>query len=223
MSILERFTSLFAPDDCLNCGREGALLCRACLPALPSLKDRCFGCQTQIKGAGCPACMQSAGLTQLAATADYAGPAKLLVASLKFRGNQSAARLMAVRMAYYLPSDALLVHMPATTAHVRERGFDQSHLIARHLSRLSGLPYNDLLRRHGHQHQLGASRQERLRQLSAALSVPSPRQVAGKHVVLVDDVLTTGSSLTAAVAVLRQAGASRVDAVVFAQSLHMGK
>ncbi len=222
MSLLESLTNLFAPDDCLSCGREGSLLCNGCETNLPALIGRCYGCKRPIQGVACTTCLQSSHLDSLRAVTSYRGIAKLLVACLKFRGNQSAARVMAAQMIaiYRLPrADAVLVHMPATTAHVRERGYDQAQLLTRHLARSSGLARYDALRRIGNHHQLGASRAQRLQQLSLALSVAHPSRVAGKQVILIDDVLTTGSSLTAAARVLRQAGATRIDGLVFAQAL----
>lgn len=221
MHLLERIANFIAPDDCLSCGQETGLLCAACLPTLPMPPGRCFGCDTAVSGVACAACLRLAGLGSLQAATHYTGLAKLLVASLKFRGNQAAARRMAaaIRLRCTLPSDVLLVHMPATTAHVRERGYDQSQLIVRQLSRDLGLPRADLLRRSGHHHQLGSSRVQRQQQLAGSLMVAQPRLLAGKHIFLIDDVLTTGSSLTAATKVLRAAGARSVDACVFAQSI----
>jgi ComF family protein len=225
MHLLERLAAFIAPDDCLSCGRESALLCSNCLPLLPELPKRCFGCNATVTDLACAQCLQVAGLSSLQAASHYGGLSKLLVASLKFRGNQSAGRLMgdAILRRCQLPADALLVHMPATTAHVRERGYDQAQLIVRHISRSSGLPRADLLRRSGNHHQLGSNRVQRQQQLSASLSVARGTVIKNRHVLLVDDVLTTGSSLSAAALVLHQAGAQRVDAVVFAQALNNRK
>lgn len=222
MSILESLTALFAPDDCLVCGREGSLLCASCFTQLPSLPGRCFGCHQQIvNGVACGTCLSLSGCISMSAAASYDGSAKQLVGWLKFRGNQSAARIMAACMAsgpVDLPPSALLVHVPATTEHIRQRGFDQAELITRELSRLLRLPRASLLRRTGHKHQLGADRQTRLAQLQDTVTVRRPDRCRGVAVVLVDDVLTTGSSIHAATEVLLAAGATRVDAVAFAQA-----
>jgi len=220
MSIIERLTTLFAPDDCLLCGREGALLCHGCQPKLPPPVGRCFRCQRATSGAACKHCLESAGLNSLHVATNYSGASKLLVACLKFRGNQSAARIMASVMYSGTPlfTEALIVNMPATTAHIRQRGFDQSALIARHLSRRTQQRYTVALRRSGQHHQLGAGREQRLQQLSSSLSVRSV--IRDRRIILVDDVLTTGASLSAAAHALLAAGAQAVDAVVFAQSIN---
>ena len=66
--------------------------------------------------------------------------------------------------------------------------------------------------------QVGANRRERLRQLHSAFRVVRPDVVRGRHIVLVDDVLTTGATLETAARVLLNAGAARVSAVVLAQA-----
>lgn len=222
MSIFERLVSLFAPDDCLACGREGALLCHTCMAKLPPLPGRCFGCHIEITtGVGCAACVARSGLSRLEAATAYRGIVKTMVGRLKFHGNQSAARIMAGCMATALgpvAPGAILVPLPATAAHIRQRGYDQAVLIARQLSRLSGLPMVSVLARSGNRHQLGADRRTRLEQLQFALRVTHPARIKGRSLILIDDVLTTGSSLTAAARALQAAGAARIEALVFAQT-----
>lgn len=220
MGILETLTAMFAPDDCLQCGREGSLLCADCFAYVPSLPNRCLVCSARAPEAAiCKTCLPEQPYSSLGVAAHYSGIARLLVACLKFRGNQSAARIMGLVMSRKvgaLADQVLITHMPATTAHVRQRGFDQAALIAKRLALLSGRSYASVIRRSGSWHQLGADRQTRLIQLSAALRVT--QNVAGRHVLLVDDVVTTGSSLKAATEVLLAAGAERVDCLVFAQA-----
>lgn len=222
MSFFDTLTSLFAPDDCLSCGREGALLCSPCSLSLPGPRGTCFGCYADIpSGVVCPACLSQSGCSGMQAAVDYSAAAKQLLAHLKFLGNQSAARVMAdcmLTLCNSLPPDVLITHMPATTQHIRERGFDQAALLTRHLARSLAVERRTLLARVGQKHQLGADRQERLAQLQGALRLTRSSLVAGRSVLLIDDVLTTGSSLRAATAALLDAGAHRVDALVFAQA-----
>jgi ComF family protein len=124
---------------------------------------------------------------------------------------------MAARLRPLLPTgrDVVIVPVPTATSRVRQRGYDQAKLLARALSRQARLPYLDCLARTGQAHQHGASRSQRLRQLTAAFRVRRQRAVRGSHIVLIDDVVTTGATLEAAAAVLHAAGATRVEAVVF--------
>lgn len=220
MSLFERLTSLFAPDECLACRREGSLLCDRCVASLPPLPGVCFGCRATVGGVVCACCLQKSGCLAVSAAVGYQGLAKQLVASLKFIGNQSAAKIMAERMLLggELPADALVTHLPATTAHIRERGYDQAALLAQLIARRIGARHTALLSRLGKQHQLGADRAQRLAQLQPALRVRRAAVLRDRHIVLVDDVLTTGASISVASAKLLEAGAASVTVLVFAQA-----
>ena len=107
--------------------------------------------------------------------------------------------------------------VPTATGRARQRGYDQAKLLAHELSGQIRLPYLDCLVRSGQTHQHGLSRHDSLTQLKSAYRVKRSNRVTGAHIILVDDVVTTGATLEAAAAVLQATGASRVDAVVFAQ------
>jgi ComF family protein len=148
----------------------------------------------------------------------YKGVAKQLIWKLKSNGAQSAAKVMAKRMAkivQYNP-DAILVSVPTATSRVRQRGYDQSYLLARALARQAGLPWLKCLVRMGQAHQVGSSRAQRKQQLKDAFRVTQKRFIKDAHLILVDDVVTTGSTLEAAAKILKQNGAVRVDAITFA-------
>ena len=223
MSFIESVIGFLAPDECLICRREGALLCAMCLSQLPAARGYCFGCYKRLpQGVACTDCCRAAGCASIAAAAHYDGAARHLVANLKFRGNQAAARLMAACMAPdYEPAagPVLVTNVPATTAHIRQRGFDQAELIARQTARNMRLPYARLLRRLGGSHQLGADRTVRHEQLKGVVIAQKARRIAGARILLIDDVLTTGASIQASAAALRRAGAAQVDALVFAQAI----
>jgi ComF family protein len=149
----------------------------------------------------------------------YDGPAKDMVWQLKFQGAQTAAQIMARQMTRVLVKDepACVVPVPTATGRVRRRGYDQARLLARQLARRGHLPYVEVLKRQGQAHQVGANREQRLWQLQTAFRACNLSAVRGRRLILVDDVVTTGATLEAAAAVLRAAGARRVDAVTFAQ------
>ena len=194
----EQLFNIIAPHECLGCHAEGALLCGVCRTRLPEV-----------------AAPHLAGLERVWAVTTYDGVAKRLVYKLKFERAAAAANDLAAAMAAKLPKeDWVITHLPTAPGRVRQRGYDQAQLIARKLALLTGAPYTALLVRQSGQRQLGQSRAVRQVQLHDAFR--PLRALAGQHVLLVDDVLTTGASCQAAAAVLRAAGAAQVSAAVFA-------
>jgi len=193
MSIIDKFLAILAPHECLGCRQEGSLLCSACLELLPPAPQ---GSQ---------------------AFALYQGTAKDLIWRLKTSGAQAAATVMADCMKDLIRSNnALLVAVPTATSRVRQRGYDQSSLLVRELSKITGLPYLKCLVRSGQAHQVGSSRNKRLQQLEGALRVTKSRLIKDAHIILIDDVTTTGATFHKATEILIKAGARRVDALAFA-------
>lgn len=118
-----------------------------------------------------------------------------------------------------LDAASLVVPMPLTPTRLRERGFNQALELARHLAPLKAHAHT-LLRRGANAHQVGASRQERLDHVRDAFWVAPERvwAVRGQHVLLVDDVMTTGASLYEAARALRAAGATHITGAVLART-----
>ncbi|HSX32472.1 MAG TPA: phosphoribosyltransferase family protein [Candidatus Saccharimonadales bacterium] len=142
---------------------------------------------------------------------------KAVVHSLKFGRAQAAAKDIAAAMAASLETATFtaIVPVPTVSARVRKRGYDQAALIARELARLTGLPYASLLIRTGGSRQVGHTRIERRQQMERAFRAVDPA-AQYSHVLLIDDVITTGATCEAAARTLRQAGVASVSAAVFA-------
>lgn len=222
MSLLDTLTAILAPYECLSCTSEGKLVCEGCAQFIAGAISRCYKCSVHTTNyQTCKICRTTSPLASVKSAAVYDGLAKDLLWCLKSGGAQAAAREMAEQMAGLVqPSktELILVPVPTASRRVRQRGYDQATLIARALARRTGVPCRELLRRHGNTQQVGASREQRLRQLSGAFSVRRPPDIALGHIILIDDVLTTGATLEVAASVLMQAGAKRVDAITYAQA-----
>jgi ComF family protein len=141
---------------------------------------------------------------------------------LKYGRKVALARTMARYMAPLVDGarrDALLVPVPLHRWRIWSRGFNQSAIVARELSRLTGLPTlpTALTRTKRTPPLKGMSALQRRRAVAGAFTVPRSEAVRGKTVVLIDDVLTTGSTANACARALKAAGADRVEMVSWAR------
>lgn len=159
---------------------------------------------------------------ELWAPVAYEGPARALVAGLKFRGAARLAATVAAQIAARAPATilerAVLVPVPLHPARLRRRGYNQAALIAGEVAARTGAGVSDCLDRHGPgTRQVGRGRAERATAIEGTVAVrgwvPLPRDC-----LLVDDVATTGATVGACAAALRGAGARTVRALVYART-----
>lgn len=219
-------TALCQPR-CLACREPappGADLCPPCREALPWNTPACPRCALPmpLQAPCCRDCRRRPPpLHRAHAALRYAAPVDRLLPGFKFHRDLAAGRLLAEAMATRfsaLPRPDALLAVPLHRARLRRRGYDQALELARPLARALDLPLLpgilQRLRATRPQSELdGAARARNLRGAFAVdTAAPLPR-----HVVLVDDVMTTGATLYAAARTLRQAGVSRVDAWVCAR------
>lgn len=221
----ERALDLVFPPRCVGCGGFGALLCEGCLlltpPAAPPRCDRCW---VAMEAPGtCHRCRRGRpALAGARAPFVYSGPAREAIHALKFKGLSSIAPPMAREMARVLsawaPPVSVVVPVPLAGSRRRLRGYNQSELLAKEVARWAGLPLRSqaVVRRRATTPQARLADEEaRRRNVQGAFA---PRRVpAGAAVLLVDDVMTTGSTLEACARALRQGGSGPVYALVFAR------
>jgi predicted amidophosphoribosyltransferase len=144
----------------------------------------------------------------------YEGVARELITGLKYRNRRSTLpRLVSALAGLPVPVVDDITWAPTSAVRRRTRGFDQAELIARELARRVGLPCRRSLRRVSNVPQTGRSLAARLEGPSFAATRPTRARL-----LLVDDVITTGATLTAAARALRRAGASEVHGVVVART-----
>jgi len=200
MSILEKIISIIAPFRCLGCGRDGELVCGDCVN-----KD--------FTEYGEPL-SKSFGL--IYALYVYDSLAADLVKALKFDRAKHAAYVMAQHLDDKLPHAnwGVVTFVPTAPKRARARGYDQAELIARHFARMRGLSCERLLVRASQVRQVGSDRSQRQKQIEGAFL--SSRTALSEHILIIDDVMTTGSTLDEACGVLKSAGVLRADGAVFA-------
>lgn len=223
MNIIERLLAIIAPHECLGCAAEGSPLCYVCQIALPRRVAKCYRCgRTDAGNKVCTSCRSSSSLYALTAVTPYEQVAKTLVRGLKYERKRAGAAAIAQAMALHLEpalfKGCIITHIPTVPRRIRIRGYDQAELIAKELSIRLGLPYRQFLTRMGTQRQVGQSRSVRMQQMQSAFRAASEHKLQNQHVLLIDDVITTGATLEAAARALRLAGARRVSAAVFAEA-----
>ncbi len=226
-----------APRGCALCDQTlapGAFpgVCMACLLAMPGANRlRCARCGLPASASAdrqaCPCSTASPGFDQTVAVADYAAPLDRVVTSLKFGRQLNLARplgeLLAARWLGSSPAIHLdcLVPVPLSPSRLAHRGFNQTLEMARSMAAtvrtpLPVMPFT-LRRIRDTAPQSGLSLDERRHNLVGAFSCAG--RFDGLHVGLVDDVMTSGSTLTESARVLKAAGARSVIALVVARAM----
>ncbi|MCX7868771.1 MAG: ComF family protein [Terrimicrobiaceae bacterium] len=231
--ILLTLQGLLLPRQCCGCGRGLSMgwWCAECAGRLPLIRPPfCQRCSQPFDGiaggeARCPNCGRRAfALEAAVAVLRSRGPVRDLIHRLKYAGAAWAARPLAqiARRAFHDPrldgSCDALVPVPLHALRERERGYNQARLLAGHLAKFLHLPVAEpLLRIRRTETQTHFDRRRRMRNLQGAFALRQDADVKGKHLVLVDDVLTTGSTLEECARVLLQGGAASIRAVTAAR------
>lgn len=204
-----RVVSVFFPNRCPFCGRLIGITdyyCGFCRKTLPYL----YGKLTPPEN-----------ISELLACCSYSGAARDAVLSLKYGRLIYPADAFAVMMCEKLRGVKadLLVPVPSSFLSIQKRGFAPAKLICSRISERLNIPMAEAVRaRDGKKEQKTLSRTQRWENARKNFYPANNVDVSGKRLILVDDVSTTGSSLAAIAALLRDAGAEDVKAVVFAKA-----
>lgn len=219
-SLIEKIVAITAPHRCILCGSNDNVLCFGCYASQVVRPDAfCALCATpSADWRLCQICRLRSGLEYVWVGAEYDGLVKQTIHKYKFERARAAysnlARLLDDSMPY---GDWQIVPIPTAANRIRQRGYDQTALLAQEIARLRSLPLIHLLRRVSMRRQVGANRAQRLAQSEQAFQMtPNAQFTKEVPVVLVDDVCTTGATLTAAAQLLKRAGVQEVHAVVCA-------
>lgn len=224
--LTEMLLDMLFPPRCVGCKRRGGWICGRCGDGLPV-----------VPGDGCPICGDPRGdgavcfrcrhdppeFDSLRGAFLYEGTMQQAIRQLKYHGSWQLARPLALRALAVIgpvgPPD-LIVPVPLHPNRLAQRGYNQSALLARTIGQVVGVPVaEERLRRikdtRAQVLLTGPRRWDNVRDAFEA----SPGRLDGVSVLLVDDVATTGSTLRAAAAALKHAGATRVEALVIARAV----
>lgn len=213
------------PPTCLLCGTTGHAgrdLCAGCHADLPFNRDCCSRCALPLpadrpRPSLCGACQKKPPLYQVCHAAfRYEGQVPQLVAGLKFHGRLSCGRLLGQYLAQALQErqaerPELILPVPLHRTRLQDRGYNQAVEIAREVGHALRIPVDPArcVRKLATPPQTGLEQRERRRNLRGAFDLSRP--VRAGHVAVLDDVVTTGSTVTELTRLLKRAGVGRID------------
>ena len=220
-----------APSQCEVCRQWGErALCADCVARFAAPAHRCARCGLRLglPAPACPACLREPPpFEHTRCVADYGFPWDRLIAAFKFEGRVELVGVLARALHKAVTAEGaalpqLVLPVPLSPRRLAERGYNQAWELARRVAALMQLPARAdvLLRPWETAHQADLGRAERQKNLRSAFMVEARLRptVQGQRVALVDDVMTTGTTVGMAAAALLRAGATAVDVWVIART-----
>jgi len=239
-AIIQRVLNAVLPVECASCGRTLAddpvpFFCQPCWESIHPLSGpSCPRCGRPFASTVtllysphhlCASCrLRRPAYTQAWSLYPYVPPLQDAIRLFKYHGKVALADALGLLMSAalpFLPEIDLLMAVPLHPSRLKEREFNQSLLLADRLNRRLRLPlsYGNLVRVRHTQPQTALSRRARLKNLRRAFLVLRPQEVAGKKILLVDDVATTGTTVNECAKALRKAGAADVYIETLARTI----
>ncbi|MNJ21614.1 DNA utilization protein GntX [compost metagenome] len=210
-------------------------LCVACEAELPWLQDGCQVCALPLpmQGLTCAQCRRRApAFFRVEAPWHYGFPLDTLISRFKYNSQWPMGHLLAQLLGRWLchryseglPRPALLIPVPLAPRRLRQRGYNQAAMLASWLSGHTGIVSNEqvLKRLLDTPAQQGLKARARKRNLRQAFIVTNAHTIEGRHLALIDDVLTTGATAQTLASLLLKAGARRVDVYCLARTAKPG-
>lgn len=218
---------LLWPTRCVACDMPGELLCEDCRATMPWIAQRwaCPNCGAPFGWITCTACDETWEARATICALSFGKVSSRMVACLKDQSELRLAGVNAAAMATVLDEAAswpttagevrfdssdvdAICFVPATAEAYAHRGFDHMELVSAELSRIMGIPVLDALARTAGQDQRALGKEDRASNLTGSVRVVD--DVSGLHLLLADDVITTGSSMRASTRALLGRGARDV-------------
>jgi competence protein ComFC len=224
----EKLVDFFFPRRCVGCGEIGHFLCTRCQQKLPRLlQPFCKKCgKPESSGGLCAACWgHETAIDGIRSVFRFEGVVRRAIHELKYRNLKAISGCLAILMADYLKDNQIdgevLAPVPLHLRRLRERGYNQSSLLARELGKFIALPViDDSL--HRLKDSLPQARtttvEERRRNVARAFVCPDEKLI-GKRIILIDDVCTSGATLEACAKAVKVAGAVSVWGLTLAREI----
>jgi competence protein ComFC len=224
----EKIVDFFFPRRCVGCGRIGDFLCVGCRQKLPRvLRPICKRCgKPESSGNLCSACWgQKTEIDGIRSVFRFEGIVRQAIHDLKYRNLKSISGCLATLMADYLQDNPVhgevLVPVPLHSRRLRERGYNQSNLLAQELGKLIDIPVIDgsLRRIKDSLPQARTTTIDERRENVAEAFACQDEELKAKNVILIDDVCTSGATLEACAVALKAGGAISVWGFTLAREI----
>ena len=219
------------PPSCAACGKLGDRLCPACFNKIQIIKEPicqiCGDLLSQQDEIICPRCRSmEVAFTAIRSWAVFEDPLQAAIHKLKYRQDRGLGEILAEPLndlldKYHWKVNRI-VPVPLDKLRRKERGYNQAALLAKPISWKTGIPYSEsiLFREKITRQQVGLSRSEREANMAGAFTADEVL-AAGKTFLMIDDVITTGSTINSCAKALISAGASKVFGLTLARSPHI--
>lgn len=231
IDLYEAVLDLVYPPKCLICDEmQPQYICNDCLKEIVYIKTPiCARCGAPIEDKWCQDCHQTEfAFDSAKAVGEYDGVLRQAIHLLKYSGHKVLTPILGELMVDYLHSErrflnriGCIVPMPIHISRLKQRGFNQSELLAKEIGNKLALPVNTsaVIRSKATKSQVGMQHIMRQENVEDAFEVVRPDAVYGRVVLLVDDVLTTGSTADSAARAIREAGAAEVHVLTLARAI----
>jgi len=231
VNMFKNAIQMLLPPRCVLCGQpSGAIcLCERCKNDLPRTTLQCYQCGLPLPaghGKTCGQCLQNPPFyDHTASPLEYTFPIDQLVRALKFHRQLAEGRVLShllyehiITGGHTLPD--CLIPVPLHNMRMIKRGFNQAFELGSYTGRMLGIPLQitGLRRKRNTRAQSGLSRRQRRTNVRGAFYWRGHKN-PGRHVALIDDVMTTGTTVSECARVLKDAGAERVDVWVPARAI----
>ncbi|MEA2103876.1 MAG: ComF family protein [Candidatus Cloacimonadota bacterium] len=230
-NLINQTLDLFYPKYCFVCGEklfENDFLCEKCKEKIELTdKNICFICgKNEIKNGICDDCKSKYHFDSVFAALKYNPIIKNLMHNFKYAefkklANYLGAYLVECLLEYpFISQIDYVIPIPLHKVKKRSRGFNQADLIAEFVANKLNIKFSSTLitRKKFTKSQTKLSKEKRKKNVSGAFCVPNPQILHGKNILLIDDVLTTGSTLSAAVSEILKTGANKIFAATLARA-----
>lgn len=219
--MFDKLLQIVAPHYCYSCQKKNNILCESCIYNITiDTKNSCIECRKPNLDGTCHTC--KTGYSKSWVVADREGELARLLHDYKWNGAFEARLVLGSLLNNtlpLLPDNTVIVPIPTISRHKRIRGYDHADLLAKSFAELRNLPKKSLLQRRTNSVQHTADRAQRIAQSKKAFYCTEKVKSSDIYLI-VDDIVTTGSTVSAAASVLRQAGASEVWVAAVARQPH---